>query len=171
MANRKPVKGYEGYYEVSDDGFVYSLARVVYKDCKKLYTKPEKVMSEETTAAGYKRVILSKNGKAKKTFLHRVVAEAFLENKENKPQVNHIDGVPSNNNIKNIEWCTAFENKRHAIEILGLDPRKQITRIPDDLRQKIKDFYVYGSSQKGCVKTAERFGVGKQTVLNIVKGG
>jgi hypothetical protein len=68
---------------------------------------------------GYMRVSLSMDGKSKGFFVHRLVAQAFLDNPENKPQVNHIDGNPSNNYVSNLEWATAQENERHSFEVLG----------------------------------------------------
>lgn len=66
----------------------------------------------------YRKVVISKHGKQKNFLVHRLVAEAFIPNPENKPEVNHIDGNPSNNNVKNLEWVTHSENVRHSLENL-----------------------------------------------------
>lgn len=104
-----PVKGYEGFYEVSNCGRVMSLN---YNK-----TKKRKLLSGFTTKRKYKRVLLSVNTNIKKHSVHRLVAMAFIPNPENKPFVNHIDGNPSNNNMDNLEWCTASENELHAYSI------------------------------------------------------
>lgn len=158
----KGVAGYEGLYEVSNLGRVRSLPVWVGH-----YTKREVILSFEVQPTGYLRVILSKDGRARKHSVHRLVAEAFLLNPENKPQVNHIDGCKSNNQSNNLEWATPKENSIHAQEtgLVGVQPRK----IPQEIRQMIRDYYVAGSSERGCIGTAKRFGVGYQTVLNIVK--
>lgn len=172
MAERRPVVGYEGLYEVSCDGLVYSLSRIVYSsDNKRLYTKVEKVLSFETTKTGYHRVILCKEGKSRKIFVHRLVCEAFIQNPGNKPFVNHKDGVKLNNRLSNLEWCTAKENTKHAIEQGLQTPKIQKTNIPDNIKQEVKKYYIKGSSTRGCVATGNKFGIGKQTVLNIVNGG
>ena len=70
---------------------------------------------------GYLTYIIYNRGKRKTVFQHRLIAQAFIPNLDNKPQVNHIDGNKLNNSIENLEWCTAFENMHHAFAI-GLIP-------------------------------------------------
>jgi len=62
----------------------------------------------------YRMVTLSEDGKTKSRYVHRIVAEAFIPNPNNLPQINHIDGDSHNNNVENLEWCTAQENQNHA---------------------------------------------------------
>ena len=95
------------------DYFVSNLGNVKSKNKK---------LSLFTTPAGYKSVGLHIN-KTKKTFLvHRLVAEAFIPNPNNKPEVNHINGVKDDNNVSNLEWVTAKENTYHKIHKLGINP-------------------------------------------------
>lgn len=101
----KDIAGYEGLYQVSNLGRVKSL--------KRLHTK-ERIISQEVNHRGYARVNLWKENKQKKFSVHRLVAEAFIENPEGKPQVNHIDEDKLNNTAKNLEWCTQVENHRHG---------------------------------------------------------
>lgn len=126
----KTVNGYEGLYEVSNKGRVRSLDKIVPKwDGQRLLKG--KILKGGITRFGYVKVILTKE-KTKRTFLvHRLVAEAFIENDnpKSKNQVNHIDGDKLNNSIENLEWVTASENVRHAFENGLKKPSQKSTKI------------------------------------------
>lgn len=98
----KDVQGFNGKYLVSNLGNVKSLLRDII-------LKPD-----TQNKMGYKRVTLSKSGNTLKYSIHRLVAESFIPNPGNKPNVNHIDNNPSNNHVDNLEWCTHSENMTHA---------------------------------------------------------
>ena len=99
----KPVKGWEDLYTVSSDGKVFSLHR-------QKYLKPRLSMD------GYERVALYRDGYRREYRVHRLVAEAFLENPDNLPQVNHKDFNTRNNVLENLEWCTCKENIDYSIK-------------------------------------------------------
>lgn len=106
------IKGYEGIYQISNLGKIKSIARDTSNVCKQTrLLKPTKDRDR-----GYLIVTLCKNNKYKTVRVHRIVAETFIPNPENKSQVNHIDGNKLNNNVNNLEWCTASENIRHSWE-------------------------------------------------------
>ena len=117
----KDVVGYKGLYQVSNLGKVKSYSRVVR--CKGGFrTQPSKVLSPQTDKRKnfYNFVRLYKNGISKPFFVHRLVANAFIPNPQNIPQVNHKDGNKLNNNVDNLEWCSTRENCLHAFR-LGLN--------------------------------------------------
>lgn len=94
------IDGFDGKYLISTWGRVYSF-------------NSNKFLIGEINEKGYCRVTLSKNGKHKHYKVHRLVAEAFIPNPYNKPQVNHKDGNKLNNSIANLEWVTNQENQDH----------------------------------------------------------
>lgn len=102
----KPIIGYEGLYEVSNKGRVKSLKRKVENRTNLI---EEKIMKQVITTNGYYKITLS-NQKSSTKLVHRLVAEAFIPNLENKKCVNHIDCNRLNNNLENLEWATHSEN-------------------------------------------------------------
>lgn len=114
---RKAVKGYEGYYEVDQFGRVYSVDRVILvNDNGRQYEKHLKAMrmKQSVHTQGYKTVSLTKDGKTKTLFVHRLVAEAFLPNEEGLSMVNHKDEDKTNNFAENLEWCNASYNRTYG---------------------------------------------------------
>ena len=91
--------------------------------CGKVFGCTGRELKQETTNRGYKRLSLSINGKHERWSVHRLVALLFIPNPEQKLQVNHIDGNKENNNVNNLEWCSASENCKHAFRI-GLKENK-----------------------------------------------
>ena len=106
----KDIVGYEGLYKVSDKGNIYSVERINSngRKCGGIILKPR------PTINGYLQVILCKNGKIKNSYIHRLVAEAFVPNSNNYPEVNHLDEDKANNYVKNLEWCTSKYNVNHG---------------------------------------------------------
>lgn len=119
--NWKYVEGYEGLYMVSNTGIIKSVDRYVkhgrYGDDKLKFIKGRILKQDKNLKrGGYMQVSLWKNNKSKTYKVHRIVAEAFIPNLDNLPQVNHIDGDKTNNNANNLEWVTDKENKLHGWE-------------------------------------------------------
>lgn len=115
----KSVIGYEGFYEISNFGNCKSVERIVFynndsKNRKAIFKS--KLLKKTLTEHGYIKYRLSLDGAGKSIFAHKLVALAFIVNPDNKPQINHIDSNPKNNNANNLEWVTASENLRHSYD-------------------------------------------------------
>lgn len=110
----KSVAGYEGLYEVSNFGRVRALARTITDKNGRVSNIKERMMKQPLSNTGYHHTALTKNKVLTTTNVHRLIAEAFIPNPDNKPCVNHIDGDKSNNSITNLEWVTHRENMEHA---------------------------------------------------------
>lgn len=121
----KDVEGYEGLYRVSNKGRIKSLN---YKNTQRI-----KILKQYESTNGYLRTCLCKNGIAKFFLIHRLVAQAFINNQHNLLEVNHIDGNKQNNNVNNLEWCTRSENNVHAIK----NNLRKIKRGKDNPNSKI----------------------------------
>ena len=119
----KDIIGYEGLYQISNLGNVKTLKRSVNRGNKmKCYFRKEKIMKPSINVTGYYYVILSLNDIPKRESIHRLVAINFIDNLENKPQVNHINGIRTDNRVENLEWCTASENVKHSYTVLKRVP-------------------------------------------------
>ena len=119
----KDIEGYEGLYQVSNLGNVRSLDRVV-TNYQGSFIKKGEVKTICNLTKGYKGVCLCKDGKQKTHKVHRLVAQAFLPNPDNLPQVNHKDEDKTNNSVNNLEWCDNEYNINYSwsIPIYSINP-------------------------------------------------
>ena len=120
----KDIKEYEGHYQVSNIGRIKSLNRIMEVRKGVPQSKKEIILKTFKNKDGYIKHKLSLNGKEKSFAAHRLVAEAFLENPQNKLEVNHINGIKDDNRIDNLEWCTRSENIIHALKTNLKIPQK-----------------------------------------------
>lgn len=114
----KDIPEFKGYYQASNTGRIRTVERDVWNG-KGYYKLNSHEMTYGLSEKGYVVVHLSVNHQLFYRQVHRLVAEAFIPNPENKPQINHKDGNKQNNNVENLEWCTNAENQIHAYK-LGL---------------------------------------------------
>lgn len=124
---RKPIRGYEGMYEVDNLARVFSVERIkTVNDNGRVYDKPirAKQLRQGLHSKGYKVVTLTKDGVSKTHFVHRLVADAFIENPNGLPMINHKDEDKTNNLPGNLEWCDAQYNATYGNAI-----RKRVRKI------------------------------------------
>ena len=115
---------------------------------------------------GYHRIAFVDNeGKTIRKFRHRLVAEYFVENDENKPQVNHKNGKLEDNRAENLEWCTAKENVRHAYDVLKRTPNGEIKINQIDLKTNkvIKTW-------KSACEAGRQLGINSRNIITVTKG-
>lgn len=110
----KGIFGYERYYEISSDGIVKSKDRTQTDSLGRTRTWKGQVLNPDIAPNGYYRITLAVEGKKKQVYIHRLIATHFMDNPNNLPQVNHIDGNKLNNSMDNLEWVSAQENTIHA---------------------------------------------------------
>lgn len=112
----KDVVGYEGYYQVSNIGRVRSVDRIVGSCHGSKANRKGVIKKLDITNRGYSIVVLFFGNVSKGYLCHRLVAEAFIQNPNKKPDVNHKNGIKTDNRVDNLEWVTRSENVIHAME-------------------------------------------------------
>lgn len=103
----RAVKGYKGLYQVSNLGRIRSI------HLNKKYEREYFILSPWRNAQGYEMVYLCRSGTRKKTFVHRIVAEAFIPNPNHLPFINHKNWITHDNRVENLEWCDASYNNKY----------------------------------------------------------
>ena len=164
----KDVVGYEGYYKVTSDGRIISCERTVINRGATYKTK-ERIRKQVVHKNGYAQVMFSVNGKHKLELVHRIVAKAFVDNPNNKLEVNHIDCNKLNNCASNLEWNTRQENNNHSWENdlprHGERASKKLTQSQvDDIRLNYKK----RSKSFGIKHFSEKYNISTTYVFNIV---
>ena len=181
----KPIKDYEGLYEVSSIGRVRSLGREIIDSKGRKQCFKERILKLQYDRYGYLYVPLRNRDNRKKFKVHRLVAEAFIPNPDNLPQINHIDGNKDNNKVENLEWCTNKYNVLHAHETglnwtekhrkrssLECNFRKLTIEQVSYIREAFKniDCSIRGNKMKFCREMIQKFNLkSPHTILWILK--
>ena len=153
----QPIPDYSNY-EISDFGRVRKVLYHTNDGCEAVLLKP-------TPRHGYLRVWLwNDKGERKKIFVHRLVAMCFIDNPDNKPEVNHIDGDKQNNRVDNLEWCTTTENCQHAYDTGLRKPHPSRQFLTDDQVREIR------SSRQSNQYFVDKFGVSK-SIISMARSG
>ena len=157
----RDVAGYEGLYQVSNCGRVKSFQKDKIK-----------ILKSSVSPFGYLRVVLCKDFNKKNRFVHVLVAQAFIPNPDNKPQVNHIDGNKKNNHVSNLEWMTRSENIIHAFAN-GLSKsgckHGKAKFTPDQVREIRRDC-VPGDPERNFKAFARKFNVTPKIISDAFCG-
>lgn len=155
----KDIIGYEGKYKISNLGNVLSYPKV---RCRK-----EKVLKPMIMKNGYLTVDLCKDKTINRFLIHRLVADAFIENAESKYSVNHKNGIKSDNCISNLEWSTRSENQKHAI-LIGLRTAKGMKNS----QSKLKDNEVISvfNDVRPYALISKQYNISIPTVSDIKRG-
>lgn len=145
----KPIKGYEGLYEISSLGRIKNLGKeykiTSYGHTRTMYSKPR--ISKLRQENGYLKVSLTKNSVCKIYSVHRLVAINFIENSDSsKTLINHINGIRSDNRVENLEWCTYSENALHAYRT-GLYKRNARSKYVAQLNDDLEIIHVYKTAK------------------------
>lgn len=163
-----PIKSYEGLYSINEQGIIRHEDK--YKGKTMDNFVPAGIMKTKKTKFNRENVGLLKHGKKTFYFVHRLVALHFIPNPFNKPEVNHLDGNPMNNDVSNLEWCTKKENSQHAWKnglmrpVRGKDKKQSKPVIQMDLSGN--ELSAYESINQAAIK----YGFQKGNIIAACKG-
>lgn len=134
------IKGYDGRYKIGNKGTVIGVSR----SNDNRYKDKQWILKQYEDKNGYMYVTLQKDENRKTIKVHRLVAENFLENPDNLPQINHIDGNKKNNNVNNLEFCTAKHNMSEAVRI-GLFDKCKDTQRKNAIKNNLGKYHILGN--------------------------
>ncbi|MBL5768239.1 HNH endonuclease [Bacillus sporothermodurans] len=168
----KDIKAYEGLYQVSNYGRVRSLDRMIWnKRNKSFYKAKGIILKGKRLKTNYIEVMLYDKQNNKREFLiHRIVAEAFIPNPDNKPQVNHKNGVKHDNRDSNLEWVTRKENVNHALKkgLIKVGSKSTSSKLTEE--QVIEIRALFGTKKYSFSELGRMFNVDGAGIGRIIKG-
>lgn len=159
------IADYEGLYQISNYGRVKSFPR--YRRHKE-----SKILKPSCDSMGYLKIGLNKDGDSRKFAIHRLVAQAFIPNPNNLPEVNHKDGHPLNCYVENLEWATKSENMQHAIKmgLLKTGTNNVRAKLTAEQVRYIRKMYRPFDRKFGARALARKFNVSLAIVKDVIHG-
>jgi len=159
----KDIPNYEGFYQVSGSGMVRSLPRNgTVKEVREIKLNKKR--------CGYLYLTLHRLNRCKTENVHRLVAKTFIPNPENKPEVNHKNGIKTDNQVSNLEWCTTSENNQHAYDnnLHSQGEKFYNAKLKETQVKEIRSKYI--PKKYSTRKLAKEYGVCQATIFEIIKG-
>lgn len=170
----KDIVGYEGLYIIDNLGNVVSLPKF---QGRRIHNKYKILKPKLNARTGYLEIYLSKDGKGKTFLLHRLLAKHFIPNTENLENINHINGIKTDNRLENLEWCTKQQNTKHAFE-------NNLGNFKIEAMNRLEKFNFYNSYCKVILekdgkkfefnstkKAAEVLGLKAENIASAIKKG
>lgn len=161
----RDIKGYEGYYQVSNLGRIRSVKRILC-DGK---TRRGAVIKGFPDRNGYYRIVLYKEAKMHRYMVHRLVASTFIDNPHNYPMINHIDEDKSNNTVNNLEWCDCKYNINYGTRTKRASGENtKNSKLTINNVKEIRNIYIPKSKEFGAMALANKYGVSQSAIVRAV---
>lgn len=164
MENWVDVKGWEGFYQVSNYGNVRSLSRTKTVKNGGVQEVKGRVLTPQTDRFGYYRVCFTRDGKSVYKRVNRIVAQAFIPNPDNLPQVNHKNECKTDNRVENLEWCDAKYNSNYGSRNKKVQEAQSVWVIKLSFNNEILHFY------RSAMEAERDTGISNSNINRCCKG-